>query len=108
MTMKVVTTNFGGRAVYHAVAGPEPTLCTYHKGSFVKQVAEPDLPATQQANERAIVSTLMRRDQRLPREIVQARARKSRFRTGAAFAKPEVYEARQERGIKYAIRNSAN
>jgi hypothetical protein len=30
------------------------------------------------------------------------------FRTGAAFAKPEIYEALEERGVKYAIRIPAN
>jgi hypothetical protein len=30
------------------------------------------------------------------------------FRADAAFAKPEVYEALEERGVKYAIRNPAN
>jgi hypothetical protein len=27
------------------------------------------------------------------------------FRADAAFAKPEIYEAPEERGVKYAIRN---
>jgi hypothetical protein len=30
------------------------------------------------------------------------------FRAGAAFAKPEIYEAMEERGVKYAIRIPAN
>ncbi len=30
------------------------------------------------------------------------------FRADAAFAKPEIYEAREERGLKYAIRLPAN
>ena len=30
------------------------------------------------------------------------------FRADAAFAKPEVYEALEERGVKYAIRIAAN
>src|SRR5438105_15878703 len=30
------------------------------------------------------------------------------FRADAAFAKPEVYEALEERGVKYAIRIPAN
>jgi len=30
------------------------------------------------------------------------------FRAGAAFAKPEVYGALEERGVKYAIRIPAN
>jgi hypothetical protein len=30
------------------------------------------------------------------------------FRGDAAFAKPEVYEAQEERGVKYAIRIPAN
>ena len=30
------------------------------------------------------------------------------FRSDAAFAKPEIYEALEERGVKYAIRIPAN
>jgi hypothetical protein len=30
------------------------------------------------------------------------------FRANAAFAKPEIYEALEERGVKYAIRIPAN
>ncbi len=30
------------------------------------------------------------------------------FRADAAFAKPEIYEALEERGVAYAIRVSAN
>ena len=30
------------------------------------------------------------------------------FRAGAVFAKPEIYEALEERGVKYAIRIPAN
>ena len=30
------------------------------------------------------------------------------FRADAAFAKPEIYEALQERGVKYAIRIPSN
>jgi hypothetical protein len=30
------------------------------------------------------------------------------FRADAAFAKPEIYEALEERGVKYAIRHPAN
>ena len=30
------------------------------------------------------------------------------FRADAAFAKPEIYEALEERGVKYAIRIPAN
>jgi hypothetical protein len=30
------------------------------------------------------------------------------FRADAAFAKPEIYEALEERGVKYAIRLPAN
>ena len=30
------------------------------------------------------------------------------FRADAAFAKPEIYEALEERGVKYAIRIAAN
>ena len=40
------------------------------------------------------------RQQRMGNEIV--------FRADAAFAKPEVYEALEERGVKYAIRIPAN
>ena len=35
-------------------------------------------------------------------------ARKWSFRADAAFAKPEIYEALEERGVKYAIRIPAN
>src|SRR6266852_1672504 len=40
------------------------------------------------------------RQQRLGKEVV--------FRADAAFAKPELYEALEERGVKYAIRMPAN
>jgi len=40
------------------------------------------------------------RQQELGREVV--------FRADAAFAKPEIYEALEERGVKYAIRIPAN
>jgi hypothetical protein len=40
------------------------------------------------------------RQQRLGKKVV--------FRADAAFAKPEIYEALEERGVKYAIRISAN
>jgi Transposase DDE domain group 1 len=40
------------------------------------------------------------RQQRLGQEVV--------FRADAAFAKPEIYEALEERGVKYAIRIPAN
>jgi hypothetical protein len=30
------------------------------------------------------------------------------FRADAAFAKPEIYEALEERGVRYAIRIPAN
>ena len=40
------------------------------------------------------------RQQELGKEVV--------FRADAAFAKPEIYEALEERGVKYAIRIPAN
>jgi len=40
------------------------------------------------------------RQQKLGKEVV--------FRTDAAFAKPEIYEALEERSVKYAIRIPAN
>jgi len=40
------------------------------------------------------------RQQELGKELV--------FRADAAFAKPEIYEALEERGVKYAIRIPAN
>jgi len=40
------------------------------------------------------------RQQRMGKEVV--------FRADAAFAKPEIYEALEERGVKYAIRIPAN
>ena len=40
------------------------------------------------------------RQQELGKEVV--------FRADAAFAKPEIYEAMEERGVKYAIRLPAN
>ena len=40
------------------------------------------------------------RQQKLGKEVV--------FRAGAAFAKPEIYEALEERGVKYAIRIPSN
>jgi Transposase DDE domain group 1 len=40
------------------------------------------------------------RQQELGKEVV--------FRADAAFAKPEIYEALEERGMKYAIRLPAN
>jgi len=38
--------------------------------------------------------------QKLGKEVV--------FRADAAFAKPEIYDALEERGVKYAIRIPAN
>jgi hypothetical protein len=40
------------------------------------------------------------RQQELGKEVV--------FRADAAFAKPEIYEVLEERGVKYAIRIPAN
>jgi hypothetical protein len=40
------------------------------------------------------------RQQKLGKEVV--------FRADAAFAKPEIYEALEQRGVKYAIRMPAN
>src|ERR1700681_3947181 len=40
------------------------------------------------------------RQQKLGKDVV--------FRADAAFAKPEIYEALEERGVKYAIRIPAN
>ena len=40
------------------------------------------------------------RQQRLGKEVV--------FRADAAFAKPEIYEVLEERGVKYAIRIPSN
>jgi DDE family transposase len=42
----------------------------------------------------------IKRQQRLGKEVV--------FRADAAFAKPEIYEALESRGVKYAIRIPAN
>jgi hypothetical protein len=42
----------------------------------------------------------IKRQQKLGKEVV--------FRADAAFAKPEIYEALEERGVKYAIRIPAN
>ena len=41
-------------------------------------------------------------------ERQQAEGKKVAFRADAAFAKPEIYEALEERGVKYAIRIPAN
>ena len=41
-------------------------------------------------------------------ERQQAESKQVAFRADAAFAKPEIYEALEERGVKYAIRISAN
>jgi len=41
-------------------------------------------------------------------ERQQAEGKEVAFRADAAFAKPEIYEALEERGVKYAIRISAN
>src|SRR6202040_2691567 len=41
-------------------------------------------------------------------ERQQAQGRDVAFRGDAAFAKPELYEALEERGVKYAIRLPAN
>jgi hypothetical protein len=41
-------------------------------------------------------------------ERQQAEGREIAFRADAAFAKPEIYEALEERGVKYAIRIRAN
>jgi hypothetical protein len=40
------------------------------------------------------------RQEKLGKEVV--------FRAGAAFAKPEIYEALEQRGVKYAIRIPSN
>jgi hypothetical protein len=41
-------------------------------------------------------------------ERQQAEGKEIAFRADAAFAKPEIYEALEERGVKYAIRIPAN
>ena len=41
-------------------------------------------------------------------ERQQAAGKQVAFRGDAAFAKPEVYEASEERGVQYAIRIPAN
>jgi Transposase DDE domain group 1 len=41
-------------------------------------------------------------------ERQQAEGKQVALRADAAFAKPEIYEALQERGVKYAIRIAAN
>jgi hypothetical protein len=41
-------------------------------------------------------------------ERQQTLGKEAVFRADAAFAKPEVYEALEERGVKYAIRIPAN
>jgi hypothetical protein len=41
-------------------------------------------------------------------ERQQAEGKELAFRADAAFAKPEVYEALEERGVTYAIRIPAN
>ena len=41
-------------------------------------------------------------------ERQQRRGKEVAFRTDAAFAKPEIYEALKERGVKYAIRIPTN
>ena len=41
-------------------------------------------------------------------ERQQGMGREVTFRADAAFAKPEVYEVLEERGVKYAIRIPAN
>src|SRR5258708_22304777 len=47
-----------------------------------------------------LLLTEIERQQRLGKEVV--------FRADAAFAKPELYEALEERDVKYAIRLPAN
>jgi hypothetical protein len=41
-------------------------------------------------------------------ERQQAEGKEVAFRADAAFAKPEIYEALEERGVMYAIRIPAN
>ena len=41
-------------------------------------------------------------------ERQQGMGKEVAFRADAAFAKPEIYEALEERGVKYAIRIPAN
>ena len=41
-------------------------------------------------------------------ERQQAEGKRVTFRAGAAFAKPEIYEFSEERGVQYAIRIPAN
>jgi hypothetical protein len=41
-------------------------------------------------------------------ERQQAEGKQVAFRADAAFAKPEIYEALEKRGVKYAIRIPAN
>jgi hypothetical protein len=48
----------------------------------------------------ALLLPEIERQQKLGKEVV--------FRADAAFAKPEIYEALEERGVKYAIRLPAN
>ena len=61
------------------------------------------LPARQRAQRRGLEELLLseiERQQKLGKEVV--------FRADAAFAKPEIYEALESRGVKYAIRIPAN
>ena len=49
-----------------------------------------------------------RKANRLRIERQQAEGKRVTFRADAAFAKPEIYEALEERGVDYAIRIPAN
>lgn len=90
-----------GRAPTTDISSPPAiTRCCCSIG---KTTAWRQTPARQRAQRRRLGRAIVTRD----RAAAEARER-SGLRADAAFAKPEIYEALEQRGVNYAIRIPAN
>ncbi len=82
-----------GSTCYH------PLLLFNGKGDCLAAKLRPGNVHSADDKEELLISEI-ERQQKLSKEVV--------FRADAAFAKPEIYEALEKRGVKYAIRIPAN
>jgi hypothetical protein len=76
-----------------------PLLLFNHEGDCLAAKLRPGNVHSAEGWEELLLPEI-ERQQKLDQEVV--------FRADAAFAKPEIYEALEERGVKYAIRIPAN
>jgi hypothetical protein len=76
-----------------------PLLLFNHEGDCLAAKLRPGNVHSAEGWEELLLPEIGRQ-QKLDQEVV--------FRADTAFAKPEIYEALEERGVKYAIRISAN